>query len=197
MGIASGLQVFTDLVNALEKVAGYAHDLINLPEKERNRYRKVIDESFFVLNSALNAVSGRLTELLLVTDRKEFVKSLSAVNDFAPWREVVRQMYVSQAMRKLGREIDGLGDRFIGPKSLKDWKTFKTLMSDNITLEHNLADSITASFSQLADLGSKAQATGAMYAYKKARGAVEDYRDELLKKRQQLLRDEVEFMNVV
>jgi hypothetical protein len=40
------LQVFTDLVNALEKVAGYAHDLINLPEKERNRYRKVIDESF-------------------------------------------------------------------------------------------------------------------------------------------------------
>jgi hypothetical protein len=50
------LKLFTDLIDALGKVAGGLKAIINLPKVEREAMRKTLDETYRLIDTTLNMV---------------------------------------------------------------------------------------------------------------------------------------------
>ena len=54
------LKLFTDLIDALGKVAGGLKALVNLPKAERETMRRTLDETYRLIDTALNMVTIRV-----------------------------------------------------------------------------------------------------------------------------------------
>lgn len=54
------LKLFTDLINALSKVAGGLKAIVNLPKAEREAMRQTLDETYRLVYTTLNMVIIRL-----------------------------------------------------------------------------------------------------------------------------------------
>jgi hypothetical protein len=54
------LKLFTDLIDALGKVAGELIAIVNLPKAEREAMRRTLDETYRLIDTTLNMVIIRL-----------------------------------------------------------------------------------------------------------------------------------------
>lgn len=67
------LKLFTDLSNALGKVVGGLKDIVNLPKAERETMRRMLDETYRLIDTALNVVIIRLGDILLPKETSSFL----------------------------------------------------------------------------------------------------------------------------
>lgn len=60
------LKLFTDLIDALGKVAGGLKAIVNLPKAEREAMRRTLDETYRLIGTTLNMVIIRLGDIPLL-----------------------------------------------------------------------------------------------------------------------------------
>jgi hypothetical protein len=67
------LKLFTDLIDALGKVAGGLKAIVNLPKTEREMIRRTLDETYRLIDTTLNMVIIRLGEIQHLTSDEDFL----------------------------------------------------------------------------------------------------------------------------
>jgi hypothetical protein len=138
-------KLFTDAIDALEKIS----KLISIPKNERARYRKAIDETCLLLDSAIVLVVKRLGDALMIDDPTAFTLELRSLDNFDDWLARERAVNLCDSLRVVGREMSDLLDRVV----LQDSLEFKRLMNDIASGERELAGYISMALERLAQLG--------------------------------------------
>ena len=77
------LKLFTNLIDALGKVAGGLKAIVNLPKGQREAMRGTLDETYRLVDTKLNMVILRLGNLLLHAADDDFLAP-SCVSDAPP-----------------------------------------------------------------------------------------------------------------
>ena len=67
------LKYFTDLIDALGKVAGGLKAIVNLPKAEREAMRQTLHETYRLIDTTLNMVIIRLGDILLHAADDDFL----------------------------------------------------------------------------------------------------------------------------
>lgn len=68
---------FTDLIDALGKVATGLKTLVQLPKTERETIRSTLDEKYRLIDTTLNMVIIRLGDILLQSSDKDFLDEVA------------------------------------------------------------------------------------------------------------------------
>jgi len=70
------LKLFTDLIDALGKVAGGLKAIVNLPKPERETIRRTLDETYRLIDTTLNMVIIRLGDIQLHMPNDYFLREV-------------------------------------------------------------------------------------------------------------------------
>jgi hypothetical protein len=187
-----GLKIFSDLITMLERLAKDVAAIEKLPEKERKKAFRVIDETFRLLDQAILLMATRLGDVLLEARRQskvELAYELQRLGNDREWLQIERDVRLCNSLREASVEwrrlLNRLGQRLV----LRDHKNFGVLVGDILEGERTLADFISASLKRLSRMGETSLESAA--ERKKALGAVEDVRDALLAERHRLIEAQV------
>jgi hypothetical protein len=84
-------KIFTDAINALEKLRKSIATIANIPKAKRTAYRDAVRDTYSLLDSALNLVSNRLGDLIQLAeqDRKKFTAELRALANEKGWEKII------------------------------------------------------------------------------------------------------------
>ena len=75
-------KLFTDLVDALGKVAGGLKAIVNLPKAEREAMRRTLDETYRRIDTTLNMVIIRLGDILLEATDAGFLREATRLDNY-------------------------------------------------------------------------------------------------------------------
>lgn len=84
------LKLFTDLIDALGKVAGGLKAIVNLPKPEREAMRKMLDETYRLIDTTLNMVIIRLGDILLLAV-DDFLREAARLDIYNEWMQAERE----------------------------------------------------------------------------------------------------------
>ena len=183
--IADTVERFGEAVVALEAVPG----------EERAQYRKVVADTFDILQQAISLPANRLTKLLAMTDENRFADELVLLAEFEGWERLERAASLCEPLRACGREMDGLFDRLKGRLATRHWKRLRELTEHLLGGEAEFAYLISASLRRLSGMADAARSSPA--GFRRARQAVERTRDHLQDLRRRLLAKQVEFYEAI
>lgn len=85
------LKLFTDLIDALGKVAGGLKAIVNLPKAEREAMRRTLDETYRLVDTTLNMVIIRLGDLLLLAAPDDFLREAARLHNDDEWMQAERE----------------------------------------------------------------------------------------------------------
>lgn len=189
------IRIFTDLIDALGKVASGLKAVLNLPKAEREAMRQTLDETYRLIDTTLNMVIIRLGDIALLTSDAEFCKEASRLDNYEAWVKAEREFRLCRSLRVALRETESLVGRMSGAVSIKDWNALLSLMRGVLATEGEVALFIGGHFQRIAGdartAGQNAQDLGAV------RGALATFRAALLAERQQLITQETELYTLV
>jgi len=187
------LNIFSDVIDALEKLANAAISLKDIPKRQRKRYQEAVAESYSHLNSAANMVFLRLGDLLNMK-KAQFLDDLQRLDNNAEWLTLERDVRLCSNLRMTYPEMDDFLSRMI-QFSRPDWDKARDLVDRLLEREGTLADFISSSLARLAQMASKARVSAD--EYKKAREAVSQVREAVRNERTRLIRSEVAFLDAL
>lgn len=192
------LKIFSDFYATLKQIATDIAGLKGLPEKERCRYRDLIDETFRLLDTALLLIITRLGHILNVADKPdeaEFWQELRGLGNEQDWLKLERDVRLCSNLRAASRQMAHLEDSLKGRLVVKDPQAFGRLVWQVLEGEGSLADFIQHLMADLAALG--AGATTAPAAFETAQSKVRTAREALLEKRHQLITQQLEVFQIL
>lgn len=99
------LKLFTDLIDALGKVAGGLKAFVNLPEAEREAMRNTLDETYRLIATTFNMVIIRLGDLLLHAADDDFLREAARLDTYNEWMQAEREFRLCRSLRVALREI--------------------------------------------------------------------------------------------
>ena len=76
------LKLFTDLIDALGKVAGGLKAIVNLPKAEREAMRQALDETYRLIDTTLNMMIIRLVDILLHPAHDDFRRKAARLDNY-------------------------------------------------------------------------------------------------------------------
>ena len=76
------LKLFTDLIDAIGKVAGGLKAIVNLPKAERETMRQTLDETYRLIDTTLNMVIIRLGDILLLVADADFLREAARLDNY-------------------------------------------------------------------------------------------------------------------
>lgn len=114
--------LFTDLIDALGKVAGGLKAIVNLPKAERETIRRTLDETYRLIDTTLNMVIIRLGDIQLHTSDDDFLREVARLDNYNEWIQAEREFRLCRSLRVALRETEALVDRQFGTVSTKDWE---------------------------------------------------------------------------
>jgi hypothetical protein len=182
-----GIEIFSDMINALKEIV----KLADIPEKEREYYRRVEGDTFTVLYSAISLVQNRLGRLLQIDDQDVFIRELRGLDNLDEWINIERDVRLCDKMDAAGREMQGLSRKIKGRIAIQSWRDFTLFTARVIGHEETLANFINDSLSHLARMSDAAARSST--GYERARDAVRETRDAVDKERRILMLIEREF----
>lgn len=189
------LKFFSDLIDALGKVAGGLNLIIDLPKTERETIRRTLDETFRLIDTTLNMVIIRLGDILLRTSDDDFLREVTVLGNYGDWLQAEREFRLCQSLRVVLRETETLTGRLIGSVSARDWHTLVKQMQAIVSTEGQLAEFIGQQFRQLViDASAVGQGTQQTQPIRENLTAV---RSLLLAERQELIRQEIALYDIV
>ena len=103
--------LLSDSVEVVERVANDVGQLEGLPGRQRDRYRRVVNETFELLHQTVSLPINALGDLLLTPEPAAFAEKLARMGNFQAWRDLEHQVRLSRNLRAAGREMEGLGAR--------------------------------------------------------------------------------------
>jgi hypothetical protein len=189
-----GLKVFSDAIDALEKLADAVIKVKNIPKNRRKRYRQAVSQSFELLNAAMNLILLRLGDLLLIEKKTDFIRELKKLDNNKAWLELERDVRLCSNLRATHMDMDGVLSRMIH-FGQRDWDKARLLVDQLLERERSLADYISNKLQSLAHRASNAQKSNEQY--KKTRTAVGRFRNSVRKERLRLIRSETAFLDAL
>lgn len=187
------IKIFSDAIDALEKVAKAVIALKNIPKQERQRYKEAVKDSYTLMNSAVNLVFLRLGDILLLDTKGEFLKEVRRLDNTQEWLQLERDVRLCNKLREVHGEIDNFVlTRMLVRLGSRDWDNVRQLVDELLEREGTLADYISASLKKLAGQASAASRSSREYA--SLRRIVTRTRGVLEKERQRLIASELEFI---
>ncbi len=190
------VKIFTDVIDALERVGKAAVAIKNIPETQRKRISEAVEDSFTLLNSAINLVLLRLDDLLLEDSRSEFINDLKRLGNNQEWRELERDVRLCRKLRELHGEISSFAIKTIPLRvGSRDWANVRVLVDEILEGEGELADFIGRKLSNLSALAEQANLSND--GYKKTIASIKRVERRLRKDRQRLLASEISFIESV
>lgn len=186
------LKIFTDVVEALEKITKALIELKNIPRNKRTEYREAVAKSYQLLNTATNLIILRLGDVLLLEKQAAFAAELRKLDNNADWMNLERDVRLCSNLRDVHGAMDGLLSRMIHFRG-RDWSNARELVDRLLEREGTLADYIGGRLSHLSRMAKNAETS--VSGYRRARTAVERVRDSAKKERARLLRSELQFLD--
>ena len=93
------LKFFSDLIDALGKVASGLKTNINLPKTERETIRRTLDETCRLIDTTLNMVIIRMGDILLRTSDDDFLREVAILSNYGDWLQAEREFGQKGMMR--------------------------------------------------------------------------------------------------
>jgi hypothetical protein len=90
------IQLFSDLIDTLGKVAEGIKALANIPKNEREKYRQVMDDTYRLIDTTLNMVIIRLGDILLPENEAIFLGEVTKLDNYSDWMEAEREFRLCQ-----------------------------------------------------------------------------------------------------
>ena len=189
------LKPFSDVIDAMQKVADMAGRIASIPKTKRLKLQEAVREAFTLLNSAVNIVYHRLTDATLKDGDADFRLDIRSLSNVSEWQGLERQMRMCEALRLSHRELDSLSmtapDLVLGSR---DWKNIRVLVDEVLEREGELADYIARALERLAD---QAESSKSPEDIKKLRAAVKRAARQLSKDRRRLMEAELNFLDAI
>ena len=142
------LSLFKDLLDCSERVIGAIRALAGIPRAEREKYRKVLDETYTLLDTTLNMVTIKLGNILLLDDGSMMNEAASLAN-WQQWKEAERHFGLCDALRAAVGEAERLPAQVTGSLSVSDWDALRNQMKAILSSEGELALYVSNHFEQL------------------------------------------------
>ncbi len=98
------LKLFTNLIDALGKVAGGLKAIVNLPKAVREAMRRTLDETYRLIDTTLNMVIIRLGELLLNVADADFLREAARLENVNKRIQADREFRLCRTLRQALRE---------------------------------------------------------------------------------------------
>ena len=141
------IKLFTNLIDALGKVAGGLKALVNLPKAERETMRQTLDETNRLIDTTLNMVIIRLGDIHLHATDADFLREAARLDNYNEWLQVEREFRLCRSLRVALRETQTLAGKLAGAVSAKDWDALLQQMHAILATEGEVAVFIGRSFS--------------------------------------------------
>ncbi|MCP9463225.1 MAG: hypothetical protein NNA25_00320 [Nitrospira sp.] len=190
-----GVNLFSDLIDALGKTGGWLKSTASLPKSERDRYRQVLDDTCQLIHATLTMIILRLGDILRIADEDEFLKEVDGLENYTEWMETERKFRLCQSLRVALRETEGVIADLRGRISTNDWDTLLEQMRLILRSENEPANYIGQHFADLAFRARDAQ-PGSQTA-RDIRAEFEAMRAALKREREQLLGHEAELLDII
>jgi hypothetical protein len=189
-----GLKFFSDLIEALGKVASGLKSLVNLPRAEREKTRQVLDETYRLLDTTLNMVIIRLGDILPLKADK-FLDEAKQLDNYGEWMRAEREFRLCRSLRAAVREMESLPGKVVAALSNNDWQALLQQMKAILASEGEVANYIGKQFEQLAtDARVAGQDEQKAQSIRDEIGAL---RTALIAERKQLIQQELDLYTVV
>jgi hypothetical protein len=189
------IKLFTDLIDALNKVADGLKAIVNLPKAERETIRQTLDETYRLIDTTLNMVIIRLGDIQLQASDDDFLREVAQLDNYNEWMQAEREFRLCRSLRVALRETETLASRLTGAVSTKDWDALLQQMQAILATEGEVALFIGQRFQQLAnDARSAGQNPGLIQS---VRDALAAFRASLVAERQELIKQELALYEIV
>ena len=187
------IQMFSDLIDAIGKVFAGIKVIADLSKAEKEKYRQTFDETYLLMDSALNMVILRLGDILQKEDDAEFLAETARLEYYDDWIKTEREFRLCRSLRVAARETETLSDKLMGKISAKDWDTLLQIMQTTLAAEGDMAGYIA---NQFHDLASSAGLSGSSQPeVQLMREKVASFRIALLAERQKLIQLESDLLS--
>lgn len=180
--LAAIVEAIRQISNGVKKVNEFTRD-------ERKKYRKLIDESYILLDSAILLIINRLGDLLNEEEEHEFRDKLKELNNVTEWYDLERDVRLCKNLRYARCEMDRLLDKLKQYVSVSDPKTLNLLIYSIFEAEDKLANYIGQSLDNLASMH--------IEDYDIAKKEVQKIRDGLKEIRGKLITQQVEILKSI
>lgn len=189
------LKFFSDLIDALGKVAGGLKAIANMPKAERDAIRRALDETFRLIDTTLNMVIIRLGDVLLESADEAFLREVARLDNYNEWMQAEREFRLCQSLRVARREMETVAGQLAGLMSTNDWTALLQQMQNILATENDVALFIGQQFHQHAN---DARTSGQNSTHTQdLRGALTAFRQALVGERQALIQSEVALFTMV
>jgi hypothetical protein len=189
------LKLFTDLIDALGKVAGGLKAIVNLPRAERDALRGTLDETYRLIDITLNMVIIRLGDILLHANDDDFLRETAQLDNFSDWTQTERAFRLCRSLRVALRETQTLAGKLAGAMSTSDWNALLQQLQSILASEGEVANFIGQQFHQHAN-----DARSAYLQMQKTTGirdSLAEFRAALIAERQKLIKQELELYTMI
>jgi len=193
------LNLFSDAYKTLKSVFADARSLLNIPREDREKYRRVLDETFTLLDSAILLVYSRLGDIVIAArqddsdaGRIELVKELAALGNVEAWETLNRDVRLCRNLRETSREMEGLFKRLRGKLSVQDQAGLDLLIRALLEGEGRLADWIGLKLQSLSALATNARSNPDQVVT-----ILENTREALRTERMKLIRLQTEMYDLI
>jgi hypothetical protein len=146
------IKIFSDVIDALEKVGKALVTLKNIPKQKRKNYIDAVSSSFTLLDSALMLVINRLNDIALIKNGKDLAPELLRLNNSKEWMTLEKDMRLCSNLRMAYGEVDSFVLSFMANLTGSDWNNVRCLVDQVLEREGQLADFLASSLSHLAKL---------------------------------------------
>jgi|SRR5262245_8599735 len=186
------VKIFTDVIDALEKVGKALVSLKNIPKEKRERYLTAVTDAFTLLDSAVTLVIIRLGDVAASENEAELSSELLRLDSSKEWLAIERDVRLCRNLRIAHAEVDSFVLSFMVKLSGRDWDNVRCLVDRVLEREGELADFIASSLSHLAGFA-RAQ-TSDPTALTKARAEIDTTASAVKAERRRLIASELEFL---
>jgi hypothetical protein len=152
------VSLFSDAISIVKEIGNGVVGLVSLPQKRREEYHAVVDETFTLLDHALLCVIQRLSDCVRI--QKEYgdiafateLRSLQSVSD---WEKIERDVRLCHSLRKASGEmrslISNIGDKLSLSDTNKFWYLVNVVLEGEVTMATQIANMLYH-LSNIADL---------------------------------------------
>jgi hypothetical protein len=139
-------KIFTDLIDALSKIASGFKAITTLTKSERNEYREILKETFLLLDTTLTMIIIRLSEIQRQPSDNDFLREVSELTYFPSWVNAEREFRLCNSLRTAYRETQTISGKLTGIISMEDWSALLQQMQLILAGENQVADFIIQKF---------------------------------------------------
>jgi hypothetical protein len=191
-----GISLFSDIIDALGKVAGGLKAIRDIPKAEREKYRQTLGDTYRLIDTTLNMVIIRLGDVLLQDNDNDFINEVQRLDNYGDWINAEREFRLCRSLRAARSETETLSASLPGQLSVNDWKALLDQMESILLTEGEVAEYIGRRFYELAE-SARNQAGPDAQALKATKGQIKEFRDSLVGERQKLISQEMELFEII